>query len=261
MSPFLIRFYFLLKKETKRFLKVFPQTVLAPIVNVTLYLFIFGVSIGERLELESDVPYLLFLLPGLLMMGMLNNSFQNASGSLMTSKFHGDLEDWRVAPLSCHHIVWGMSLACLARGWLVSLMIIATGGLFNYFNGSLSISILHPWWAFFFLCVGGLSFGMLGIVVGFFSKTFDQMNSFSQFILLPLIYLGGVFFSIKDLHSPWQTVAYFNPLLYFTNGLRRSVLGVSDIPLFTCAAISLVALGSCLILAYWAVLRGSYKKF
>lgn len=256
-----IRFYFLLLKEIKRFWRVFGQTVVTPVINASLYLVIFGMSLGNRLPSINDTPYLNFLLPGLIMMGVLNNAFQNSSSSIMISKFHGELEDLKTTPLSSHHIVWGFSIGGLCRGLLVGLVIFCTGLVFTFINHQNLLSVQHPLALLFFLTVGGIAFAQLGLWVGFTATSFDQITAFTSFILLPLIYLGGVFFSVDHLHSFWKHLAMGNPLLYYINGVRYAILGISDVPFMSSLAVSTLSLLASTGLAYYSVHYGSYQRF
>ena len=152
-------------REMKRFMKVVFQTIFTPLINSTLYLLIFGVSLGSNIKLESGVSYLAFLVPGLVMMGVLNNAFQNSSSSIVSGKFSGDLEDLKVVPLTPQIIMWAMSIGGLSRGLVVGLITYAVGGVFSLIvEGSLS-AVAHPFWLLYFLCVGGLSFAQLGISI------------------------------------------------------------------------------------------------
>lgn len=253
-------FWALFRRECKRFIRVFGQTVLTPIMSASLYLLIFGLSLGAHIPVKGDLPYLLFLIPGLLMMGVLNNSFQNSSGSIITSKFHGDLEDLKTTPLSSHQIVWAMSLAGLFRGALVASSIAITSVIFAHLQG-LKLTVQHLDWLVFFVIMGGISFAQLGLVVGFFAKSFDQLNAFGMFVLLPLIYLGGVFFSLDNLHPFWAKVAAVNPLLYYINGLRYAILGVSDFSVLTATTVALIFLAITTSLSYTAIKHGRYHRF
>jgi ABC-2 type transport system permease protein len=248
-------------REMKRFMKVVFQTVFTPLVNSTLYLMIFGLSLGANIKLESGVSYLAFLIPGLVMMGVLNNAFQNSSSSIVSGKFSGDLEDLKVVPLTPQMIIWAMSIGGLTRGLLVGLITYAVGEVFRYFSEGHLTSIEHPILLLFFLVVGGLTFAKLGIAIAFWATSFDQMSAVGSFILLPLIYLGGVFFSIKGLHPFWQAIAHFNPVLYFINGVRYGLLGISDVSIFTAVGVSLAALIFFHFLGLRALKTGSFTRW
>jgi ABC-2 type transport system permease protein len=241
MTPFL----FLFRKECHRFMKVLVQTVLTPLISSTLYLLIFGVSLGSQLQSTGELSgqrYLAFLVPGLMMMGLMNNAFQNSSSSLVSSKFTGDIEDLGIVPLTRDHIIWALSLASVVRGVLVAAMTLLAGEIFFYFQYGDWIAIEHPLWLFYFLIAAGLVFGQMGMMTAFWAKTFDQLSAVTTFVILPLTYLGGVFISIHSLHPIWQKISLLNPLFYFINGLRYSVLGTADVSVEQSAGLALVAL-------------------
>lgn len=259
--PRLVPFYALLKREVSRFLKVAIQTILTPFVTAVLYLLIFGLSLGSSIQLESGVSYLAFLIPGLVMMSVLNNSFQNSSSSIVSGKFSGDLEDWKTVPLSPWQILWAVSLAGLLRGLSVGLVTFLVGQGFMYFNTGAVLTVSNWGALMVFLIIGGVCFAQLGLAVAFWAKTFDQMAAVGAFVLTPLIYLGGVFFSIEGLSSFWQTLSLFNPLLYFINGVRFGILGISDVPVGHALIVSLVSLGVFQAIAIYSLKRGEYSRW
>ena len=256
-----VPFQALLKKEIKRFLKVSIQTVLTPMVNSVLYLLIFGVSLGSYIKLASGLQYLDFLIPGLIMMGCLNNAFQNASSSVIVSKFSGDLEDLKVAPISYGQIISAVALGGLIRGVLVGFITYLVGTIFCYFHHGAFLPLEHPVWLFAFLVLGGLAFSLLGLAAAFWAKSFDQMAAVNSFLLTPLMYLGGVFFSIETLHPFWQALARANPLLYFINGVRYGFLGVADVPPGKALLISLVSLGILYLIALRTLKKASFLRW
>lgn len=255
--PFLTLYY----REIQRFLKVIVQTVLAPIVSSTLYLLIFGLSLGEKIQMSEGVSYLAFLIPGLVMMAVLNNAYQNSSSSIISGKFSGDLEDWKVAPLGCHGLLWALALGGLTRGVVVGLITLLVGQIFYWLEFSHLLTVAHPMLLVLFLIIGGLSFSLFGISVAFWSKTFEHISGVGSFVILPLIYLGGVFFTLDGLHPWWQNVSKINPLLYFINGVRWSLLGISDVSPHVALTISFFAL----LLFYFIALRvlktASYNRW
>lgn len=257
----MIGFATIFKREIARFLKVVVQTVITPFVSSFLYLLIFGVSLGSQMASHQGVSYLSFLIPGLMMMGLINNAFQNSSSSIVSSKFSGDLEDLRVAPVTDQEIIWGMSLAALVRGSIVATITYFVGALFILFQQGQWLVIVHPLITLFFLLLGGLIFGNIGISVAFWAKTFDQLSAFSAFILLPLTYLGGVFLSVEHLHPFWQIVSKFNPLFYLINGFRYGILGVSDVNIWTAVTISLLGFALFYMAARWSLKKGSFQRW
>lgn len=225
----LLSFCMLYYKELRRFNKVIIQTVLTPLITSSLYLLIFGISLGRSIQLQGGIPYLAFIIPGLVMMGVLNNAYQNSSTSIISGKFSGDLQDLKITPLGDHQIIWAIALGGLTRGLIVGGITFFVGQLFYYLIYDHLLSIAHPQYLLLFVGIGGLSFAIMGLSVAFWAKTFDQLSAISSFILTPLIYLGGVFFSLENLHPTWQALSKFNPLLYLINGVRLGVLGQSDV--------------------------------
>jgi len=261
MSISMIIFYTLLKREIKRFLKVIIQTVVSPIISSFLYLLVFGVSLGASVQLSNGVDYLSFLIPGLMVMGLINNAFQNTSSSVVTSKFSGDLEDIRVAPIPNSYIIWAMGLGGVFRGSLVALITGTVGSLFHYMQLHTLLSIEHPLWLIYFFLVGGLTFSFIGIFVAVLANTFDQLSAFSTFILLPLTYLGGVFISIQTLHPIWQSISKLNPLFYLINGFRHAIIGQADVSLMSAVWISLLGVLVTFGMANFALRKGSFARW
>lgn len=257
----MIGFVTIFQREIARFAKVVVQTIITPFVSSFLYLLIFGVSLGSQMETHQGVSYLSFLIPGLMMMGLINNSFQNSSSSIVSSKFSGDLEDLRVAPVSDQEIIWAMSLGALVRGLIVATITYVVGSIFMVYQQGQWLTIAHPLVALFFVVMGGLIFGSIGISVAFWAQTFDQLSAFSAFILLPLTYLGGVFLSIEHLHPFFQMVSKLNPLLYLINGLRFGILGVSDVNIWTAVTISLLGFAAFYTVARWSLKKGSFQRW
>ncbi|WP_420422638.1 ABC transporter permease [Simkania sp.] len=216
-------------REIARFFKVPLQTIGAPIVNAALYLMIFGVSLGNSIRSPDEIPYLAFLIPGLIAMSVIKNAFDNSTMAIMGPKYVNELQDLRTVPLSRQQIVWAKTFASLVRGLLVGLITYLVGQTFFFFSDGQVLTIAHPFILAYFLLIGGLSFGFLGVAIGMLSRSFEHVGAVSALILLPLIYLGGVFFTLKNLHPFWQTVSLFNPLFYMINGVREGILGSTDI--------------------------------
>lgn len=257
MIPFLT----LLKKEIKRFLKVMMQTIVTPFMSSFLYLLVFGVSLGSHMDEQHQGSYLAFLIPGLMMMGLMNNAYQNSSSSIATAKFSGDLEDIRVAPLSNHHILWAMGLGAVVRGGVVAFVTYVVGGLFYLIQFGEWLSVLHPLYLLYFVLVGGFMFGLLGVCAGFWAKSVEHVAAFSNFILLPLLYLGGVFVSINSLPSWAKEFSQFNPVLYLINGMRYGVVGVSDVSEVSALGVSLVGAVVLYFLALLALKKASFARW
>ncbi len=256
-NPFLS----LLWREIRRYLKVVFQTVMTPLVNSALYLLIFGVSLGSSIQLQSGIPYLAFLIPGLVMMACLNNAFQNASSSIVSGKFSGDVEDWKVVPLSPSQIVWALSFGGLIRGLMVAALTFLVGQVFMKVEIGEYLGIHSPMTLLFFLMIGGLAFAKIGLIAAFYAKTFDQMSAIGAFVITPLIFLGGVFFSLENLSEFWQNVSLYNPMLYFINGVRYAVLGQTDVPLVKSIVVSCLSLVAFHAAAYYSVKNGRFQRW
>lgn len=254
-------FFVLVYREIQRFRKVIVQTVITPMINSSLYLLIFGVSLGGHIEIKGGISYLAFLIPGLVMMSCLNNAFQNSSSSIVNAKFTGELEDLRVAPISYNQLIWAYSLGGLVRGFVVGTVTFVIGELFYYFMNHNFLYIEHPLWLLLFMTMGGLAFAQMGMAVAFWARTFDQLSAIGSFVLLPLLYLGGVFFSIEGLHPFWQKLASFNPLLYMINGVRYGVLGVSDVGVGQSFIVSLVFLLVMFVTAWVSLKTASFQRW
>jgi ABC-2 type transport system permease protein len=217
-----ISFLTLLKKEIARYLVIWVQTILTPVISTSLYLLIFGISLGRQIEMLPNITYLEFIIPGLIMMGVINNSATNSSFSIFIAKIHGNIVDVLVAPISYTSTIIAYILASILRGFLVGISIFGIALLFNF---NLPINI------FFSLSVAFLSawiFSCVGVVVGVWSQKFDHLGSFNTFFILPLVYLSGVFYSLQILPPFWQTVSKINPLFYMIDSFRYGYLGVSD---------------------------------
>lgn len=259
--PFWIPVLSLFRREVLRFYKVIFQTIFTPLINSALYLLIFGLSLGGAINLGREFSYLAFLIPGLVTMTVIKNCFENSSSSVSISKFCGELEDMRVVPLTVGQVAWAMSLAGVVRGMVLALLTFGLGELFYFFGEESLLAIKHPWVLLFFLFIGGLAFANLGIAVAMRANTFDQVNSVSSFILLPLIYLGGTFFPLSELHPFWQKVSWINPIFYLINGIRFGILGESDVETSVCVVVAVTTLLLFHFFAVYFLREGSYKRW
>ena len=213
----------LFAKEVKRWWKVWLQTVLSPLVTTSLYFLVFGVALGSRLREVEGVPYVQFVVPGLIMLAMISNAFLNTASSLFQSKINGTIVDLLVAPLGAVEIVLAYVGAAMLRAFLVGVLVYCVAALFTGFT-------LHsPGWTLFFMVAVSATFAMFGMLAAIFAEKFDHLAVFPNFVLTPLTFLGGVFYSVDMLPEPWNTVSRLNPLLYLVNGLRHGLLGVSDV--------------------------------
>jgi len=233
MSTIALKTLFL--KEVRRFSKVWLQTVLSPLVTTSLYFLVFGVALGSRLREISGVPYIQFVVPGLVMMTMIRDSFLNTSSSLFQSKINGTITDILVAPIGALEMVLAYVGAAMIRAIIVGTLVYLVALSFTWFP-------LHDiGWTLFFTIFVTATLALLGMIAALWAEKFDHLAIFPNFVLLPLAFLGGVFYSIDLLPEPWNTVSRLNPLLYMVNGLRYGFLGVADVSPITSAGVVLVS--------------------
>ena len=225
MNLFSIGFRTLFYKESLRFWKVATQTVAAPVVTAMLYLVIFGHVLDGRVEMLEGVAYTSFLIPGLVMMSVLQNSFANASSSLIQSKITGNLIFVLLPPLSPLDMYAAYVLGAMVRGLVVGLgvfvvtLLLAPG----------PFTIAHPLWALAFAILGSAILGTLGVIAGISADKFDELAAFQNFLIMPLTFLSGVFYSIHSLPPFWQALSHFNPFFYMIDGFRYGFFGLSDV--------------------------------
>ena len=253
-------FLFFLLRDIRRFYKVRVQTILIPLINHSLYLVIFGVSLGKSIRISDEFSYLEFIIPGLICMGTMNNAFQNGSSSIFVMKITGEIIDLRTTALSKMQVVWGVTLSGLLRGLIIATMTLCLGELFYYVYEGGWMPVRNPGFLLFFLILGGMTFAQVGLAVGIWSRNFDHVGAVSGFILLPLIYLGGVFFDLDKLAPFWQKVSLFNPLLYFVNGVRYGVLGDADVLVWVSAGVAVLSLATAYLIAFYYVAVGSFHR-
>ncbi len=214
----------LTQREIKRFLRIWTQSLIPPVLTSSLFILIFGFSLGSRISEVSGVSYLEFILPGLLMMGVIMIAYAATSFSLFIQKFHGSVQEILVAPISYWQIIMSLTISGIARSMLVGLGILMVSLLFT------SITIYNIFILFSFILLVSMLFSFAGIITALWAENFDQMSIFSTFLITPLTYLGGVFYSIEMLPPFWANLAKFNPILYMVDGFRYGFIGVSDIP-------------------------------
>jgi len=214
----------LLYKELLRFWKVSVQTVAAPVLTSLLYLLVFAQTLEGRVRVYEGVPYTAFLLPGLVMMSVLQNSFANSSSSLIQSKITGNVIFILLPPISHVEFFIAYVLASMARGLTVGLVVLAVTA------GFIDLPLASPAWIVAFALAGSAILGALGLVAGIWADKFDQIAAFQNFIILPLTFLSGVFYSIHSLPPFWQGLSHLNPFFYMIDGFRYGFFGTSDFP-------------------------------
>lgn len=241
-----IGLYTLYLRELRKTFKLAVQTVFPPIISSLLYILIFGNILGSRIQnILPGVSYIDFMIPGLLMMNVISASFSNTSSSIYVGKLQNSLSELLVAPLSYTEIVLGFVLAATTRGLVVGLGVYGVALFFT------TTSIAHFGLFLFFLIATSLLFASLGAIVGLWGKSFDHINLPNTFILLPLSFFGGVFHSVRLLPEWMATVSYFNPIFYMVNGIRSSMIGVSDVGATSAASVVVVLT----IISFFACVR------
>lgn len=216
-------FLTLLYKEVLRFWKVSFQTVAAPVLTSLLYLLIFSHVLEQHVKVYENVTYTAFLVPGLVMMSVLQNAFANSSSSLIQSKVTGNIIFVLLPPISYRQFFAAYVLAAIVRGFVVGLGVLVVT---LWFVG---LSWQAPLWILVFATLGGAIMGALGVIAGIWAEKFDQLAAFQNFIIVPLTFLSGVFYSIHSLPPFWQQVSHFNPIFYMIDGFRYGFFGVSDV--------------------------------
>ncbi len=247
-------------KEVLRFWKVSFQTVAAPVLTAVMYLMIFGHVLEEHVQVFDGVSYTAFLIPGLVMMSVLQNAFANSSSSMVQSKIMGNLVFLLLTPLSHWHWFFAYALSAMVRGLIVGGGVFLAGVLFVWQSTVLNFSLLpvQPLWVIVFALLGAFMLGSLGLIAGLWADKFDQMAAFQNFIIMPMTFLSGVFYSIHSLPAFWQGVSHLNPFFYMIDGFRFGFFGQSDVSPW----LSLGVVGMCaLLVSAIAVnlLRTGYK--
>jgi ABC-2 type transport system permease protein len=242
----------LFAKEVRRFMRVPGQTVLSPLISTTLYFIVFGYSISGRVQTVDGTPYLHFIVPGLVFLGIANNAFLNSSSSLFITKIQGTVVDLLVSPLGPGELMAGFIGGAMVRGLVVGGLTWAVAALFTGF------SLEHAWVAAYFLLLSSYVFSVLGMLAAVWAEKFEQINFFPTFVMLPLTFLGGVFYSVRTLPSPWKEVSLFNPMVYMVEGLRYGMLGRSSFPPALGGGI-LAVLAVVATSVTWLVLQSGYK--
>jgi len=210
-------------KEILRFWKVAFQTVAAPVLTALMYLLIFGHVLEDRVQVYEGVSYASFLIPGLVMMSVLQNAFANSSSSLIQSKMMGNLVFILLTPLSPWNWFCAYVLSSVVRGVAVGLGVLCVTMWFT------PLQVVAPWWIFIFGFLGAGMLGAMGVIAGLWAEKFDQMAAFQNFVIMPMTFLSGVFYSIHSLPDFWQTASHFNPFFYMIDGFRYGFFGQSDV--------------------------------
>lgn len=210
------------RREIARTMRVVIQTLIAPVVSAALYIFIFGTVIGSRIEEVAGVPYISFVFPGVLMLSVINASFASASSSLYFMRFTRGIEEILITPFSYLEMLLGFVGGAIARALMVSILILGVGLLFG------AVSLTHPVQFILYISAIASIFAMLGILVALWAEGFEQLQVLNTFVITPLTYLGGIFYSITFLPELAATLTRFNPFFYFADAIRSSMIGISE---------------------------------
>lgn len=239
-------------KEVLRFVKVAAQTITAPVLTSLLYLLVFGHALDAHVQVYPGVSYTAFLIPGLVMMSVLQNAFANSSSSLIQSKINGSMVFLLLSPISHWETFFAYLLAAIVRGLTVGL------GVFLVTCWFAPLPLVAPWWIVVFAVLGAAMLGTMGLIAGIWAEKYDQLATFQNFLIMPATFLSGVFYSIHSLPTLWLNVSHCNPFFYMIDGFRHGFFGQSDVnPLisFSVVGVFFLLLAS---LAVW-MLKSGYK--
>lgn len=212
----------LYKKEVRRFLKVYTQTVAAPVATTLLYMTVFAVAIGSRRGDVNGIPFIEFLAPGLILMGLLNNAFANSGSSILVSKVQGNAVDFLMPPLSATELSIGFIAGAMTRGIMVAAVTAAT--LIPFMN----IMPQHWWAVLYFGISASAMLAMVGVIGGLWAEKFDHMAAVTNFVIMPMTFLSGTFYLVERLPEPFRTASHYNPFFYLIDGFRYGFTGVAE---------------------------------
>jgi ABC-2 type transport system permease protein len=218
-----VAFNTLLSREIRRFLRIWPQTLLPPAITMTLYFIIFGNLIGSKIGQMGGFNYTQYIAPGIIMMSVINNAYSNVASSFFSAKFQNHIEELIVAPVPNYLILAGYVAGGTARGLCVGLIVTLVSLFFTH------LSIQHVFITISMVFLSAILFALGGFINAIYARSFDEISIIPTFILTPMTYLGGVFYSISLLPEFWQNVSLLNPILYMVNAFRYGMLGTSDI--------------------------------
>ena len=236
----------IVRVEVIRFLRVWIQSLMPPVITIVLYFLVFGHFIGPRIQMGDNITYMQFIVPGLVMMAVIMNAYNNASFGFFMLRFQRSIEEILVTPTDHNIVLLGFSIASIVRGLLTGLIVTLVSFLFTHSLPK------HIWIVLISAILAAWFFALAGFTNAIFAKRFDDISTIPTFILTPLIYLGGVFYSISQLPHVWQVVSYFNPIMYIVSIFRYGFLGIESVPFAYCVVTLLVFIG--VIYAYNIIL-------
>jgi len=240
--------------EMARMRRTILQSVVSPVLSTSLYFVVFGAAIGGRIEHVDGVQYGSFIVPGLIMLTLLQNSISNASFGIYFPKFVGTIYEVLSAPVSFIEIVLGYVGAAASKSLILGIIILATAHLF------VPIEIRHPFWMLFFLVLTAVTFSLFGFIIGIWADNFEKLQLIPLLIVTPLVFLGGSFYSVEMLPAFWQKVTFFNPVLYLISGFRWSFFETADVSVEVSIAMITIFLAICLLLVWWIFKTGYRLK-
>lgn len=240
------------KYEMLRAWETLLQSFVSPVLSTSLYFVVFGSAIGSRIEQVEGVSYGAFIVPGLIMLVLLNQSITNASFGIFFPKFTGTIYEVMSAPISFFEILLGYVGAAATKSLIIGLIILATAGFF------VPLEIAHPLWMAGFLVLTCISFSLFGFIIGLWADNFEKLQLIPLLIITPLVFLGGSFYSVSMLPPVWQTVTLFNPVVYLISGFRWSFFEVSDVSVGLSLFMVLVFLFACMLVVWW-MFRTGYR--
>jgi len=242
--------YTLLKKEVVRFLKVYHQTLFSPVVNIILFLAVFSLSVGNHIEYINGISFPVFVACGLIMMASMQNAFANSSSSFVMGKVMGHIVDYLIPPLGAFELLFAFTIGAVLRGICVAIVSFITISFF------VKLPIEHFWLMIFYLFFSCMFLGLLGMLCGVVSETFDHMSAMTSYVITPLTFLSGTFYSTQALPEFWRNVSHFNPFFYMLDGFRYSLTDHADGNLLT-GAIYILTLNFVLgVVLYFMIKRG-----
>ncbi len=246
--PNMVALNTLVRKEIWRFMRIWSQTLVPPAITMSLYFIIFGKLIGAQIRQIDGFSYIQYIVPGLVMMSIMTNAYANTASSFFLTKFNKSIEEMLVSPMSSWVILLGYMLGGAIRGLLVGVVVIAIALLFTH------VPVTHPFVVVAMAFLASMVFSLGGLINAIYAKRFDDISFIPTFILTPLTYLGGVFFSIQQLPTPWRAIAKFNPILDMVDTFRYGLLGISDLNIYFGFGL-VTALFFILIVSAWALLE------
>lgn len=246
-----IALFTLVRKEIRRFMRIWPQTLLPPAITMSLYFVIFGNLIGSRIGDMNGISYMQFIVPGLIMMAVITNSYANVSSSFFSVKFQKSIEELLVSPVPLHLIILGYVIGGISRGVLVGAIVTIMSLFFT------DLSIHNLFVTVYTIIITSLLFSLGGFINAVYAKSFDDISIIPTFVLTPLTYLGGVFYSISALSPFWQNLSLANPIVYMVNAFRYGILGQSDVNVTISLGVISLFCVALYAIAYYLLARGS----